>query len=438
MVLFSDALTLDAPRRTSDGYLAVRARAARSGVYEYAGYEVDPDNAHGLRDQAVVHVLRDDATVFDAKSVHSFIGKPVTDNHPSVAVSADNWRDHARGIVMGAMRDGEYLAFDLMLTDASAIAAVNGGKRELSNGYAADLEFGDFTAADGTKCVARQKSITGNHVAIVDRGRAGPSCRIGDAAICDALPIALQDGAKEAAAWLKKAISLHEKHMNGTAPTTGVAGEKSQKLMMSQMMRALSELESDPSEKPMKMDALVYGENTMKIKIGDAEVDATNGEAVRIAVDALNVKLADASKRATTAEAKVAEQATTLAAKDAEIVTLNQKVADAAMTPAKLKDAAKAYSLVCDKARSLGVQFAEDADSAAIMKAVVDAKMGEAAKDWTADQIAASFAVLTKDAKVDPLRETLRDGVQSVGDAAAKEQQAWAGSTDFNAWRKQA
>ena len=190
MVLFSDALTLDAPRRTADGYLAVRAKAARTGTYAYLGSEIDPENKHGLRDAGMVNVLRDDSAVFDSKSAHSFIGKPVTDNHPREAVNSTNWRDHARGVVMGAMRDGEYLAFDLLLTDASAIAAVNGGKRELSNGYAADLQFGDFAAADGTKCVAKQVSITGNHVAIVDRGRAGPSCRIGDAAICDALPIA--------------------------------------------------------------------------------------------------------------------------------------------------------------------------------------------------------------------------------------------------------
>ena len=358
-MLFADQLTLDAPRRTSDGYLAVRARAARVGVYQYAGHEVDPENKHGLRDQAVVNVLRDDATVFDAKSVHSFIGKPVTDNHPSVPVGAANWRDHARGIVMGAMRDGEYLAFDLMLTDADAIKAVENGKRELSNGYQADLQYGEFKAADGTICQARQASVAGNHVAIVDRGRAGPSCAIKDSvAICDA----------------------NDALLGNLTP---------------------------PLEKP-----------AMKIRIGDAEVDATNGEAVRIAVDALNVKLADASTRATTAESKVAEQATTLAAKDAEIATLNQKVADAALTPAKLRDAAVAYAQVCDKAKALGVQVADNADSDAVMKAVVDAKMGDSAKDWNAEQIAASFAVLTKDAKpADPLRTALSDGLRTPADA---------------------
>lgn len=191
-MLLRDALTFDAPRRTRDGYLAIRAKAARTGVYEYGGREVDPENKHGLRDTDVVHVLRDERTVFDTAAAHSFIGKPITDDHPTQAVTRDNWRDHARGTIMGAMREGDYLAFDLLLTDGAAIDKVEAGKRELSNGYDAALEFGAFTAADGTKCQARQTSIKGNHIALVDRGRAGPECRIVDAiAICDANPEAV-------------------------------------------------------------------------------------------------------------------------------------------------------------------------------------------------------------------------------------------------------
>lgn len=197
-MLFADHLTLDAPRPMQGGFVAYRAKAARTGVYQYGGSEVDPDNKHGLRDTAVVHVLRDERTVFDQKAVHSFIGKPITDDHPNVAVTSDNHRQLARGTVMGAMREGDYLAFDLLLTDAEAIRKVGGGKRELSNGYSAELEFGDFTAADGTKCQARQTSISGNHVALVDRGRAGPECAIKDGfALCDSLPSHIFDSLKE-------------------------------------------------------------------------------------------------------------------------------------------------------------------------------------------------------------------------------------------------
>src|SRR5690242_6333914 len=106
----SDHLTLDAPRRTKDGYLAVRAQAARVGVHDYTGTQVHPENKHGLRTKTTIKVLRDDATVFDQAAAHSFIGKPVTNDHPTTPVTAANWRDHARGTVMGAMRDGDYLS----------------------------------------------------------------------------------------------------------------------------------------------------------------------------------------------------------------------------------------------------------------------------------------------------------------------------------------
>ena len=371
-MLFTDRLTLDAPKRTGEGFLACRARACRTGVYEYSGREVDPDNKHGLRDQAIVNVLRDEATVFDKKAVHSFIGKPITDNHPSEAVNADNWRDHARGVVMGAVKDGEYVAFDLLLTDADAIKAVDGGKRELSNGYAADLEFGDFEAADGTKCPVRQAAIRGNHVALVDRGRAGSECRIADAARCVSLPADAFE------------LLLDERTYSGGSP-----GDKN---------KPTHSGGSQVATKTITFDGL-------PLEVTDA---------AEAAITKLQNQLKDAGTAKDKAETDLADAKTKLAERDAEIVTLKKAVEDAKVTPAQLRDQAKAYAQVCDKAKALGVTFADDADSDAIMKAVVDAKMGDAAKDYDAKQIAAAFAVLAKDVKVedsdpDPLRAALRD-----------------------------
>ena len=56
----------------------------------------------------------------------------------------------------------------------------------------------------------------------------------------------------KAISWLKKAIALHEKHMAGTAPTTGKDGEKSQQLMMDQMRAALAALGGGDDDKAMK------------------------------------------------------------------------------------------------------------------------------------------------------------------------------------------
>lgn len=363
MVFFADALTLDAPRRVSGGYLAVRAKAARTGVYDYAGREVDPDNAHGLRDQAVVKVLRDEATVFDSAAVRTFIGKPITDDHPKEAVTRDNWRDHGRGVIMGALRDGDHLAFDLLLMDGPTIDKVEAGKRQLSNGYAADLEFGDFEAPDGTKCQARQARITdGNHVALVDRARGGGTCRIGDAAPCDAQPQSFLD-------------SL----------TT--------------------------QETPVPKIMLIDG---FSVDIANADTAEATIKTILAARDAANGKVSGL-------ETQVATLTTDNAKLTTEKAALDQQLKDSKPTTAQLLDAAKSYGQVVGKAKALGVTVTDAMDEAGVMKAVVDAKMGDAAKAWNTDQIAASFAVLTKDAKVGDAAPAGLGGTPVVlGDAATE------------------
>lgn len=350
-MFMADRLTLDTPRRTADGYMAVRARAARTGIYQYAGSEVDPRNEHGLRDTATVNVLRDEKTVFDGASVRSFLMKPVTDDHPNEPVTAKNWKDHARGVIAGAMRDGDHLAFDLLLMDAGAIAAVDAGKRELSNGYDAKLEFGDFTAPDGTKCQARQDAIFGNHVALVDRGRAGSTCRIGDAAPCESIPQSFLDS-----------LTTQEKPV-----------------------------------KTMLIDGLT--------------VDVSNADTAVATIQTLLAARDTANGKVTALDTEVATLKAEAITKDAKITTLEQQVKDAKPTPAQLRDAGRALMLAAGKAKALGVTVTDAMDEPAIMSAVVAAKMGDAAKDWNAEQIAASFAVLAKDAKVAEQRDVLADAI---------------------------
>lgn len=186
-MLFRDRLTLDKRRRNSDGYMAIHARAARTGIQQYMGIEVDPDGEHFARDE-IVNVYRPAEEVFDKASVASFIGKPITNDHPKEAVTSENWKDLACGTIMGAARDtvdsGDFLGFDLAFMDANLIADVEAGKRELSNGYGADLSIEDGIAPCGTAYQAVQRNIRGNHAAVVDSGRAGAQCRIGDAAHC--------------------------------------------------------------------------------------------------------------------------------------------------------------------------------------------------------------------------------------------------------------
>lgn len=332
----ADALTLDAPRRTSDGYLAVRAKAARAGVYDYLAGEVGAPDTFKATD--TVKIYRDAAEVFAADSVKSFVGRPITNGHPREAVTAANWRDHARGVTMGALRDGEYLAFDLTVFDAATIADIEAGKRELSNGYQCQLDWTPGTAPDGTAYDARQTQIRGNHVALVDRGRAGPNCAIKDGekfSLCDANPAALA------------AFTTKEPVMAGTIVVDGLPVS----LADETAVRAVLE----------KKDAAISAAQT-SLADANTKIGTLTGEKT-----ALETQLADAKK-------------------ELDPATLDRRVADRAALIAQAKAVLP----------TLATDGVTDAD---IRKAVVQAKIGDSAKDMADEAIAGAFAVLTKDAK---------------------------------------
>src|SRR5690606_11989374 len=94
-----------------------------------------------------------------------------------------------------AQKDGEWIALPLILKDAAAIKAVQGGKRELSAGYTCTLDWTPGTTPDGETYDAVQRGIKINHLAVVDRARAGSTARIGDGAeTWGASPVLSQDG----------------------------------------------------------------------------------------------------------------------------------------------------------------------------------------------------------------------------------------------------
>ncbi len=180
---FIDASTVAGTRRTADGYLVADVKTARTGIQLYAGHEV------GKPEMQVVKVYRPETQVFDTASLGSYAHKPVINDHPAEAVTADNWKALAVGAIGDEIaRDGEFVRVPLIVMDAAVIAEIEGGKRELSAGYTCDLAWEPGTTPAGEKYDAIQKHIRINHVAIVQRGRAGSEARIGDGVSRGALP----------------------------------------------------------------------------------------------------------------------------------------------------------------------------------------------------------------------------------------------------------
>lgn len=177
-MLFADtATTLESYRITASGFLVADVRFARTGIQSYAGAEIDRS------DLTLVDVYRPPAEVFSANAMRSFAGSPLTMGHPADAVSASTWRQHSIGrLGEEIIRDGDFVRATLIVQDAAAIDMIRGGTRELSAGYNCDVQWDAGKTADGHSYHAVQRLIRGNHVAVVDKARAGSACRIGMAA----------------------------------------------------------------------------------------------------------------------------------------------------------------------------------------------------------------------------------------------------------------
>lgn len=163
--------------QTPEGFIICRdVPITRVGMMEYDEREMPDVTA---AENGIITVWRNVENVHDDDTLASFIGKPVTVNHPPDFLNPDNWGEYAVGIVLnvrkGAVDDIEVLLADLLIFEKSAIdIIVNKNKREVSSGYEATLVETDV---EGTYI---HREIRGNHVAIVTTGRCGAVCSIND------------------------------------------------------------------------------------------------------------------------------------------------------------------------------------------------------------------------------------------------------------------
>lgn len=156
--------------KTPEGYLiCLNCSIARTGIQKYLGQELGIDDKY----DEYVPVYRLEEDVFSPAAMASFEGKSITDNHPHQPVDVNNNAVVDKGHIQNIRRVGDELVGDLIIKDPNLISIVeNGVKREISCGYNCQYE----PYKDGY----RQIDIRGNHVAIVDKGRAGSHVCIKD------------------------------------------------------------------------------------------------------------------------------------------------------------------------------------------------------------------------------------------------------------------
>lgn len=159
---------------TPEGYLLCRdVPIARIGKLMYCDGEV-PVTAD---ETGLIIIERGEEILFDPKTIASAESKPVTDDHPNDWVTPDNWKELSKGTGQNVHRgdgvDSDYLMADLLITDRETIKAVEDGKVEISLGY--DADYTEISKGKGV-----QSNIVINHIALVDKGRCGSRCSIGD------------------------------------------------------------------------------------------------------------------------------------------------------------------------------------------------------------------------------------------------------------------
>lgn len=153
-------------KETAQGFLVIPAQVARTGTQSYR-----------RADGSIQIELRPEPEVFSEQSMASLRTAAVTNRHPVKMVTPDS----AEGIIVGHTDgviwkeddgDESFLVTNLVITHQTGIDSIKNGRMEISLGYDVDLDFSPGVH-NGVNYDAVQRNIINNHIALVDRGRAG-------------------------------------------------------------------------------------------------------------------------------------------------------------------------------------------------------------------------------------------------------------------------
>jgi len=157
MVARYDNITFKA-ELTKEGWIIDKPVITRAGIFNY-------NNGKGK----IVKEYRPDEEVFKSDSLNSLRAIPITDGHKGI-LSTNSELD---GIVVGSVmspgvKEDSNVVADIVIHNVKKI----GSRRDLSLGYQCRIDEtpGEF---NGQKYDQVQRDITYNHLAVVNKGRAG-------------------------------------------------------------------------------------------------------------------------------------------------------------------------------------------------------------------------------------------------------------------------
>ena len=160
-----DSLPLDATYFTDEGYLVDHPIVTSVGIFVYH----NPDGSERRE-------LRLPEEVFAEKSLASYKGKPIIVTHDAGYVDTDNVKEESVGTILSeGYRDGDDVRAEIIIHDTDSLKKYK--MRELSCGY--NLRLDETPGVwEGQPYDAIQRDIEINHLALVDKARAGEQARL--------------------------------------------------------------------------------------------------------------------------------------------------------------------------------------------------------------------------------------------------------------------
>lgn len=184
----NEALAMDrkATKRTYNdfGYLNVSdSNISKAAVNPYYGREIPNGDELRLEPDRIYYLFRDPEEL--RKAADTFNNLPLLSKHVPVTAAKP-----PKELIVGStgtdgVFDEPYLRNSIVVWDALAIAGIETDQqRQLSSayGYEADMTPGNYA---GVKYDGIMRNIKGNHVALVEEGRAGPDVIVGDSKLLE-------------------------------------------------------------------------------------------------------------------------------------------------------------------------------------------------------------------------------------------------------------
>ena len=265
---------------TPEGYLRVWASIARTGIQHYTD-----------ADGSIRKEFRPESEVASPESLASFAGKAITMEHPPALLDSENTKDYQIGFTGSEIvYDNGFVRAVMTVTDRDVIERImHGDVREVSAGYRVNYNPTPGVTDSGEHYNGIQTEISGNHVAIVRRGRAGPQVK---------LHLDRQDAADPSL------FPTKESHtMTAKVVFDGAEFEVSESVALA-ITKEREDASMSYKDMKMKYDKLMKEAEDMKAKMADMEhgmkekEDSLEGrsDALQEQVDSLKAELEEAKQ----------------------------------------------------------------------------------------------------------------------------------------------